>query len=81
VNAAALYFFDDGGGVRVPSSWKLQYWNGSVYVDLPSSYPVAVNQFNNATFAGVTTTRLRAVLTSGTGSVGLVEFKALQPAT
>lgn len=77
VNAAALYFFDDGGGVRVPSAWKLQYWNGSAYVDIPSQYPVAVNQFNNATFAGVTTTRLRAVLTSGAGSVGLVEFKAL----
>jgi hypothetical protein len=77
LNAAALYFFDDGGGVRVPGSWKLQYWNGSAYVDISSSYPVAVNQFNNATFAGVTTTRLRAVLTSGAGSVGLVEFRAL----
>ncbi|RSM87989.1 hypothetical protein DMH04_09755 [Kibdelosporangium aridum] len=77
LNAAALYFFDDGGGVRVPSAWKLQYWNGSSYVDIPSSYPVTVNQFNNASFPGVTTTRLRAVLTSGAGSVGLVEFKAL----
>lgn len=76
LNAAALYFFDDGDGVRVPSNWKLQYWTGTAYADLPSSYPVAVNQFNNASFPSVTTTKLRAVLTSGAGSVGLVEFRA-----
>ena len=28
VNASDMYFFDDGGGVRVPASWKIQYWDG-----------------------------------------------------
>ncbi|WP_238412229.1 Ig-like domain-containing protein [Saccharothrix deserti] len=76
LDGAGLYFFDDGGGVRVPSAWKLQYWDGSTYADLPGTYPVAVDQFNNTSFPSVSTTRLRAVLTSGVASVGLVEFKA-----
>jgi hypothetical protein len=26
LNAAEVYFFDDNGGVRLPASWTLQYW-------------------------------------------------------
>ncbi|MBB2910887.1 hypothetical protein FHS43_002150 [Streptosporangium becharense] len=77
VDSAEVYFFDDGGGVRVPASWKLQYWNGTAYADVPgaSAYNRALNAFNKVTFTGVTTTRLRAVLTSGAGSVGLLEWR------
>ncbi|GID93202.1 discoidin domain-containing protein [Amorphoplanes digitatis] len=78
LTSAQLYFFDDNGGVRLPASWSLQYWNGTAYVAVPSAsgYPVAINQYNQATFGQISTTRLRAVLNSGTGSVGLLEFKA-----
>ncbi|WP_336204153.1 Ig domain-containing protein [Nonomuraea sp. LPB2021202275-12-8] len=76
ISSAEVYFFDDNGGVRVPASWKLQYWNGTAYVDIPGSYPTAVNTYNRVSFAGVDTTRLRAVLQSGQGSVGLLEVKA-----
>lgn len=78
LRAAEIYFFDDGGGVRVPASWKLQYWNGGSYVDVPNAggYPRAVNASNKVTFGQVNTTRLRAVLVSGQASVGLLEVKA-----
>ncbi|WP_344934298.1 Ig domain-containing protein [Sphaerisporangium flaviroseum] len=78
ISSAEVHFFDDGGGVRVPASWKLQYWNGGSYVDVanPSGYPVVVNASNRVTFTGVSTTRLRVVLQSGQGSVGLLEFRA-----
>ncbi|MEU4217607.1 discoidin domain-containing protein [Actinoplanes sp. NPDC026623] len=78
LSSAQLYFFDDNGGVRLPASWNLQYWNGTAYVNVPSAsaYPVAANQYNQTTFPQINTTRLRAVLTSGAGSVGLLEFKA-----
>ncbi|MFI5937405.1 discoidin domain-containing protein [Actinoplanes sp. NPDC051494] len=78
LTSAQVYFFDDNGGVRVPASWTLQYWNGNAYVDVPSpsGYPVAANQFNAVTFGPVSTTRLRVALTSGAGSVGLLEVKA-----
>ncbi|MCG5213552.1 Ig domain-containing protein [Streptosporangium sp. KLBMP 9127] len=76
IGSADVYIFDDGQGVRVPASWRLQYWNGSAYADLPGTYPVALGRYNRVTFAQVNTTRLRVVLQSGQGSVGLLEVKA-----
>ncbi|MEU8006732.1 hypothetical protein AB0B66_36715 [Catellatospora sp. NPDC049111] len=78
VRVADVYFFDDNGGVRLPASWTLQYWNGTSYVAVPGAggYPVALNQYNRVTFTSVNTTRLRVVLNSGQGSVGLLEVKA-----
>ncbi|MEV0713241.1 discoidin domain-containing protein [Asanoa sp. NPDC050611] len=78
LRSAQVYFFDDNGGVRVPASWTLQYWNGSSYVNVPSpsGYPVALNAYNTVTFGQVSTTRLRVALQSGAGSVGLLEVKA-----
>ncbi|WP_432968717.1 discoidin domain-containing protein [Dactylosporangium sp. CA-233914] len=79
VNKAQVYFFDDEGGIDMPSAWKLQYWNGSAYVDVPgaSSYTLTKNAYNTVTFTGVSTTRLRVSLTAtGSASVGLLEVKA-----
>ncbi|MFB9177939.1 discoidin domain-containing protein [Dactylosporangium sucinum] len=78
LSSADVYFFDDNGGVRLPASWKLQYWNGTAYVDVAGSsgYPTVINQYNHVTFTPVSTTRLRVLLQSGTQSVGLLEVKA-----
>ncbi len=79
VRQAQVYFFDDNQGIDLPASWKLQYWNGSAYVDVPgaSGYPVAANQYNTVNFTAVNTTRLRVLLQSATNlSVGLLEVKA-----
>jgi hypothetical protein len=80
LNAADVYFFDDNGGVRLPASYRLQYWTGSSYVDVGAGgYPLAANQYNRVTFTQISTTRLRVVLQSGAGSVGLLEVKAFGP--
>jgi hypothetical protein len=82
LNRAQVYLFDDNQGIDVPSSWKLQYWNGSAYVDVPgaSGYPVTANAYITVTFTTVSTTRLRVLLQSnGTSSVGLLEVKAYAP--
>lgn len=78
LRSADVYFFDDNGGVRLPASWKLQSYNGSAYVDVTGAtgYPVAINRYNEVNFTSVSTTRLRIVLTSGQGSVGLLELRA-----
>jgi hypothetical protein len=75
-NGSSVYFLDDGGGVRLPASWTVQYWNGSAFVDVPSpgTYPIADNTFNAVTFGSVTTTKLRVVLQSGAGSVGVIQW-------
>ncbi|GIH60444.1 carbohydrate-binding protein [Microbispora siamensis] len=75
VNKSDVYFFDDGGGVRVPASWKIQYWDGAAFKDIQADYPVAADKYNTVSFDPVTTTRLRVVLESGQGSVGLLEWK------
>ncbi|MBB5874025.1 hypothetical protein F4553_007459 [Allocatelliglobosispora scoriae] len=77
VRVADVYFFDDANGVRLPASWTLQAWNGSAYVAVTgaSGYPIAANQYNRVTFTSLSTTRLRIALTSGAGSVGLLEVK------
>ncbi|WP_370255563.1 hypothetical protein [Streptomyces sp. V4I8] len=82
LNKADVYFFDDDQGIDLPASWKLQYWNGSAYVDVPgaSGYPLARNQYNSVTFTTIDTTRLRVLLTSnGTNSVGLLEAEVYGP--
>ncbi|SEH03284.1 hypothetical protein SAMN05444920_1352 [Nonomuraea solani] len=81
LTSAQVYFFDDNGGVRVPASWKLQRWTGSAYADIPGSYPVAINAYNTVSFSAVSTTRLRVLLQSGQGSVGLLEVKAIGEGT
>ncbi|MEV0612570.1 hypothetical protein AB0I81_04530 [Nonomuraea sp. NPDC050404] len=82
LTSAQIYFFDDGGGVRVPASWRLQRWTGSAYADIPGSYPTSVNAYNTVTFsAAVNTTRLRVLIQSGSASVGLLEVKAIGQGT
>ncbi|XTZ16367.1 hypothetical protein ACQSSU_02910 [Micromonospora echinospora] len=78
IRAVEVYFFDDNGGVRLPAAWRVQSWNGSSYQDVTgaSGYPVAANRYNLVTFTAVSTSRLRVVLDSGAGSVGLLEVKA-----
>jgi NPCBM-associated, NEW3 domain of alpha-galactosidase len=77
-NATSVYFADDGGGVQLPSSWVVQYWDGTTWQNVtnPSSYPAADNVFNNVTFDPVTTTKLRvSMVTAPTASgVGAIQW-------
>jgi hypothetical protein len=75
VSTSDIYFFDDGGGVRVPASWRLRYWDGQSFVDIPGTYDVAADRYVHNDFGGVTTTRMRAVLTGETASVGVLEWQ------
>jgi hypothetical protein len=82
VSSSDLYFFDDShnggpGGVRLPSSWRIEYLAGSTWTPVSgaSAYGVNANQYNHTDFNAVTTTAVRAVLQSGTASVGVLEWK------
>ena len=61
-------------GIR--GAWTVQYWDGSAFVDVPgaSAYPIADDTFNHVSFGSVTTTKLRVVLQSGLGSVGVIQW-------
>ncbi len=75
-SGSSVYFADDGGGLRLPASWSVQYWDGSNWDDVTgaSSYPAADDTFNAVTFDSVTTTKLRVVMQSGLGSVGAIQW-------
>ncbi len=82
VSSSDMYFFDDSfdsgpGGVRLPSSWRIEYLNNGSWTPVSgaSAYGVNANAYNHTDFNAVTTTALRAVLQSGTASVGVLEWK------
>jgi len=79
-NSSSVYFADDGGGLQLPASWVVQYWNGSAWVDVTptSSYPEADNVFNTVTFDPVTTTKLRVSMVTSSNppasGVGAIQW-------
>jgi len=76
-NGTEIYWADDGGGLLPPSSWVVQYWNGSAWVNVSdqSGEPTAINTFNDVTFDPVTTAELRITMqSSDSASVGVIQW-------
>lgn len=81
-----LFFYDDGDGVRIPSSYDLQYWTGNTWVTIPnqqrSAMPTKSNSETRITFPSIVTTRIRVVAPNpGPGKGwGLSELEIWAPA-
>jgi hypothetical protein len=81
VDDVRLYFYDDGGGVRVPASYDLQYYTGTEWRTVPGQNrnpaAPAANGLTRITFPAVAATRLRVVAPNRGGGVGwgLSEFQ------
>jgi hypothetical protein len=76
-SGTSIYWADDGGGLRAPSSWVVQYWDGNAWTDVAnqSGEPTALDAFNDITFDVVTTSKLRVLMQSaGTASVGVIQW-------
>ena len=81
-DTSRLLFLDDGGGVLVPTDWKLEYLeaDGTTWtaVPNPSGFSTTVGEYDVVTHDPVTTTALRATLTKPTSAyVGVVEWQVL----
>jgi len=74
-----LTFYDDGGGVRLPSSYDLQYWTGGAWATVPGQARSATkaNGLTRITFPALTTSRLRVAAPNAGGGTGwgLSEFE------
>ncbi|BEL03982.1 hypothetical protein Q0Z83_021730 [Actinoplanes sichuanensis] len=70
VDDVRLYFYDDGGGVRVPTSYELQQWTGSQWQTITTGTSPIANGLTRHTFAPVTTSRLRVLAPNRGGGVG-----------
>jgi DUF1680 family protein len=77
-NRIELYFWADGQGVGLPSSYRVSYWNGSAFVPVshPNGLGIASNGFNSTIFDEIKTDKLRVEMTSdGKHSTGILEWK------
>ena len=73
-----VYWFDDGGGVRVPKACRLLSWDGHGFVPVNDAAGLGLvkDKFNPTTFPEVTTTKLRLEIDSeGRASTGLLEWR------
>lgn len=77
-NRSSVYWWKDGQGIDLPTASRLLYWDGSTFVPVPDAkgLGVAINQYNDTTFAEVTTTKLRLEFDgNGPYSTGIIEWK------
>ena len=77
INSAEVYWYDDGRGVRAPGAAKVQFWDGSGWVDVKDgSVGLKPNAFNAVSFAEITTSRLRLEMTGRNEfSTGVIEWR------
>ncbi|MER6950883.1 PA14 domain-containing protein [Nonomuraea sp. NPDC000554] len=78
VGDISWYGYDDGGGVRTATAYRLQHWTGTAWQDVPGQVrspdkPVG-NGLNRITFPEITTSRVRLLF--GDEPVGVVELQA-----
>jgi DUF1680 family protein len=76
----AVYWWQDGQGIKLPVSSRLLFWNGAAYLPVPgaSGLGVAGGAYNVTTFPEVTTDRLRLEFTgNGTFSTGILQWKVM----
>ncbi|MEV6036569.1 NEW3 domain-containing protein [Nonomuraea sp. NPDC052116] len=84
VSDVRFYAYDDGGGVRAPASYRLEFWDGSAWREVPGQArtprePGAA--LNRITFPALTTTRIRLVFGNPPGAyVGVTELQVWSPA-
>jgi hypothetical protein len=82
VRDVRMYLYDDGGGVRTPASYEVEYWTGSQWQVVQGQHrsPLAGNTLNRITFPPVTTTRLRVRFENPPGAkVGVTELGVWSP--
>jgi hypothetical protein len=78
-----MYTYDDGGGVRTPAAYTVQYWTGSDWADVSGQLRTpstpATNARNDITFPTVVTSQVRIVFTKASGAaVGVSELEVGQ---
>ncbi len=78
-NKADVEWYQDGRGLQLPSASRIQYWNGTSYVDVANAQGLGVAQgINVTTFDEVTTDRIRLEMVAAGGpqiSTGINQFR------
>lgn len=75
-----VYWFKDHGGIDVPRSYSIQYWDGNVWRDVQNAQGLGTNvdAYNTTTFDPVSTTKIRLQISANApASTGILEWKVL----
>ncbi|HVO43155.1 MAG TPA: discoidin domain-containing protein, partial [Aggregatilineales bacterium] len=77
IDTIEIYPYDDDGGVQTPTSYDVQYWDGTNWIDAPNQIktappaPILADRFN-----AVTTQKVRVLFTQQPGTFsGLTEIE------
>lgn len=79
LSTTEVYWFSDGGGIRLPKACRLKYWDGSQFADIPGAKGLGVerNRFNLTEFPELKTSKLRLEIDAdGNYSTGISEWRA-----
>lgn len=84
LSQSSIYFYDDGGGVKVPADYSLEYWDQASNEFKPvtglSGKAMNKDRFNDVSFDEITTTKLRLHLIRQSGAwTGVKEWRVLGP--
>lgn len=80
INSSEIYWYDDRGGTRIPSSISMQYrdeegnWQ-DVNITTPFDQANRRNQYNTIEFDTITTTELRLNMVLSAAGTGIYRFK------
>lgn len=80
INKIEIYWFDDTGGVLVPSSAFVQRWNGSAWEQV-KEIPLQKDTFNTVNLDDLVADRLRVTMTHPQQSTGMLEWRVYGVAT
>ena len=84
VDTVKLHLLDDGKGVTAPASYRLEWWNGSAWQEVPGQVRTPEmptgRRANVIRFPQIAAEQLRVTFTHGAGGrTGLTEFEAWGP--
>ncbi|MDS0524489.1 M6 family metalloprotease domain-containing protein [Clostridium sp. SHJSY1] len=78
ISSTDVYWFKDGGGIDVPSSYRILYWDGSQWLDVPNAkgLKTLTNKFNTTTFNPINTNAIAIQMESNnSASTGILEWR------
>lgn len=78
ISSCDVYWFKDGQGIDVPSSYRIMYWDGAAWQNVPNAKGLGTktNQYNTTTFTPITTNGISIIMDSkGSSSTGIIEWK------
>lgn len=79
IGSAEVYWADDAAvGCALPTSWRLQWWDGSAWKEVEgvNAHPVEKDRFNQLRFTRLRTTAIRLqVTTQARETAGILEWR------